>query len=246
MRCIACNYVSKFRFLELVCPSCGCEGSIDEALPARRGRTRAVKASAVRAGAVARVRTDAPTDEATGGGFVLGSTWIVGGFPGAGKSTGALRWSWKIARATGRPILYGSAEMEPFLVRQMAKRLEVDLDTLWILPGEDLQALASEAAHLRPCALVLDSASRFSVAGADHGTLASMIGTVQTAIALARQVNATAFVIAHATGEGTVKGPTDLEHDVDVVSWVRDDGIAEITKNRWGPCPREFIARRVE
>jgi predicted ATP-dependent serine protease len=206
-----------------------------------------VRASSVLASSgAARVLTDPETDAATGGGFVLGSTWIVGGFPGAGKSTGALRWAWKVARATGRPMLYGSAEMEAILVRQMATRLAVDLDRLWVLPGMDLRDLIREAELLRPCAIVVDSIARYCVPPGDPGTPASMIGTVQFSIALARKVGAVCFVIVHATGEGTIKGPTDMEHDVDVSAWVRgEDGIAIIVKNRWGPAPRELLARRL-
>jgi predicted ATP-dependent serine protease len=206
---------------------------------------RAVRASSVATTSSARrVKTDGDTDRATGGGFVLGSAWLLSGFAGSGKSTGALRWSRKIARATSRPILYGSAEMAPDLVRAMATRLELDLDQLWILATEDLHALCVEAVELRPCAVVLDSVARFCVAGGDPGTPTAMVGTVQASIHLARQIDAVAFAIAHATTEGTVKGPTDLEHDVDVAAWVRDDGIAEITKNRWGATPAEIIARR--
>lgn len=233
--------------MELVCPRCGVEAAIDEVIPRNGGkRTRAVRASSVAATSTARrVKTDVDTDRATGGGFVLGSAWLLSGFAGSGKSTGALRWSRKIARATSRPILYGSAEMEPDLVRALAVRLEVDLDTLWILATDDLHALCVEAVELRPCAVVLDSVARFCVAGGDPGTPAAMVGTVQAAIGLARQVDAVCFGIAHATTEGTVKGPTDLEHDVDVAAWVRDDGVAELTKNRWGATPATLIARRL-
>ena len=100
-------------------------------------------------------------------GIVRNSVTLLGGSPGAGKSTLCAQILSAIARSTGRPTLYVGAEESGDQVKDRAIRLGIDnMNDMLILPLEE-QAKGYKLTNAvmqrwDPSAVVLDSVSRMA------------------------------------------------------------------------------------
>jgi DNA repair protein RadA/Sms len=162
---------------------------------------------------------------------------LLGGAPGAGKSTLALQLADAIAGATGKEVLYVATEEATAPIRSRAKRLKLkNLHLIRVLPigvDGDLGAIME---NRKPAAYVFDSLSKAFPDPKDAVEFCKRIKGYCIAF------NAPAIVIDHVTKEEEFAGLMGLQHEVDstLLFTVYDDGVRELKtlKSRFGPCAK--------
>ena len=157
-------------------------------------------------------------DRVLSGGLVPGSVTLLGGAPGAGKSTLVLQASAGLARRGAR-VLYVCAEESPTQVRDRARRLDATDDGLWLV-GESLVPRVLEVVdEVKPDVLVVDSAQ--SVAdpqvSSTPGSATQVREVAQRLVREAKARDLAVVLIGHVTKDGALAGPRVLEHVVDTV-----------------------------
>ena len=230
------------------CPSCGEWGTLEEEAYEREGaRPRSTPATKARPvaeipmDADPRVRTGiAELDRVLGGGLVPGSVTLLGGEPGAGKSTLVLQAADKLA-AGGHAVLYVSAEESVGQVRLRAERLGA-LDRRLLLATEaDIPTIAALVEGHAPEVLVVDSIQtvRDPEIGGVPGGVAQVRECAGALTRLAKERDLATIMIGHVTKDGSLAGPRVLEHLVDTVVELDGDRhhalrLLRATKNRFG------------
>jgi DNA repair protein RadA/Sms len=177
-------------------------------------------------------------DRVLGGGLVPGSSVLLGGEPGIGKSTLLLQLAAAL-RAAGLAVLVATAEES---VDQVALRAErTGADGVVVVAESDVDTIISHAGATRAEVVIVDSVQTVSV---DEGTgVPGGVNQVrESALRLVRagKGSGTAIVlVGHVTKDGALAGPKQLEHLVDVVLSL--EGEAELglrvlrsQKNRFG------------
>ena len=223
------------------CAGCGQWNTIDEAraTPGAPFATRTLAAQGLGDD------TPAPTgvgelDRVLGGGLVAGSTTLLFGEPGAGKSTLALMVLRERA-LRGDGVALVAAEESPGQVARRARRLGAVPEGLDVLATADLSAAEALVREGRRTLVVVDSVSALS-----DGALAGGAGSVpqvrhaaERLCAAAKSTDTTLLLVGHVTKDGELAGPRALEHLVDTV--VRIEGERQGTlrllrsvKNRFG------------
>lgn len=179
-------------------------------------------------------------DRVLGGGIVPGSSILVGGDPGIGKSTLALQVLNNVAKA-GHSVLYVSGEESPRQLKLRAERLNLDSEKLMLIPETSLESILDTIGSMDAGVVIIDSIQTVTT-----NELASSPGSVgQIRECGARLVNFgkikdTSFIIiGHVTKEGSIAGPKVLEHLVDTVIYFEGGKghtyrILRAIKNRFG------------
>ena len=181
-------------------------------------------------------------DRVLGGGLVMGEVVLLGGEPGAGKSTLVLQLIDGLLAAGHRSLLV-SGEESAHQIALRARRLGVDVGRLRVAVGESLQATLAACEREQPDVLVIDSIQTMLDTELEQGA-GSVVQVRGCAAALVRYAKAsgTAIVlIGHVTKEGSIAGPKALEHVVDAVLSLdgeRDGNLRllRVSKNRFGSC----------
>ncbi|SIQ28473.1 DNA repair protein RadA/Sms [Alkalispirochaeta americana] len=230
------------------CPACGEWNTLEERLPEpeRPGHflqdlatpQQSALLSQVAAPASARLSTGiGELDRALGGGLMEGSTVLIGGEPGIGKSTLLLQAA---ASVQAGPVLYVSGEESPAQIRQRADRLGISQAPLHLLCSAHMGTIQEELKRLDPRLVIVDSVQTMIVpeAGAVPGTI-NQIKTVTHELAeWSRLRGAQVILVAHVTKEGQIAGPKVVEHLVDAVLLFEQSGsdlrFLRATKNRFG------------
>ncbi|HUY16693.1 MAG TPA: ATPase domain-containing protein, partial [Acidimicrobiales bacterium] len=180
-------------------------------------------------------------DRVLGGGFVAGSTTLLYGEPGVGKSTLALMTLRALA-LSGADVVLIASEESAAQVAQRARRfgeVPTGLDVAITTNVHSAEALLRER---RRTLCVVDSISAMS-----DDTLASAVGSVpqirnaaERLCSAAKATGSALLLIGHVTKDGELAGPRALEHLVDTV--VRIEGERQGTlrllraqKHRFGP-----------
>ncbi len=157
-------------------------------------------------------------DRVLGGGLVSGSATLLGGEPGIGKSTLALQVAAAYA-ASGRRVLYASAEESAAQVRTRADRLGAVHPELWLTTESDVDVLAGDVEQLEPALLVVDSIQ--TVRDPSMSSAAGSVGQVRECagalVRLAKARDVPVLLVGHVTKDGHLAGPRVLEHLVDTV-----------------------------
>ena len=191
-------------------------------------------------------------DEVLGGGLMPGSSLLVGGEPGIGKSTLLLQLAAQAARS-GRRAVYVSGEESVGQIKSRAQRLNAAMPRLEVLSTnrvEDVLALLS--APQVPDLLVTDSIQTVSSEESDGlpGSV-SQVRTVATRLVEAcKSRGATLVLVGHVTKDGAIAGPKLLEHMVDTVISLEGDRqhmfrLLRVLKNRFGPS-NELLVFQME
>jgi DNA repair protein RadA/Sms len=180
-------------------------------------------------------------DRVLGGGFVAGSTTLLAGDPGIGKSTLLLQAAAAIAES-GRTVLYATGEEALEQIRIRASRLGVKGDHVFMIGTGDALTIANNVAELKPAVTIVDS-----IQTATHPDLDSPAGTVSQIrecaaflSEIARASHTALMLSGHVTKDGNIAGPRVLEHQVDAVLQMGGDtgGMLRMlhgVKNRFGP-----------
>ena len=167
-------------------------------------------------------------------GVVQSSVTLLGGAPGAGKSTLALQLADSIAGSTGKEVLYISAEEANGQIRSRAERLKLKhTGKIRLRPigaGGDIGDIMT---HRKPVAIIADSLPKICPDMADAVIFAERIKDYTIAL------NAPAIIIDHVTKEEEFAGLQALQHAVDttLLFTVYPDEVRELrtVKNRNGP-----------
>ena len=157
----------------------------------------------------------AELDRVLGGGFVPGSVVLIGGHPGAGKSTVLLQTLCGLARSLSALYVTGEESLQQVAMR--AQRLALPTDKLQMLSATDVETIIHEASRVAPKIMVVDS-----IQVMHHADVQSAAGGVtqvrESAAALtrfAKQSGTTLILVGHVTKDGSLAGPKVLEHIID-------------------------------
>lgn len=267
-RCPACNEWNSFKQVKQISASAG---------PGRSGLTTGRTTSDVGGAAIisAKALGDVGVqeglrlssganefDRVLGGGMLRGSSILLGGEPGIGKSTLTLQIAKHIAtqHATARPagpahgkvatksetgpVLYVAGEESAEQIKLRADRLGLDNATaqraIHILASSHLDDIVQALVEIQPSFVIVDSVQTlFSPeAGSAPGSPTQIKYCVFQITEWCRQNYAAVLLIAHVTKEGIIAGPKLLEHMVDVVLYFEEAeaGLRVLRgyKNRYG------------
>lgn len=154
-------------------------------------------------------------DRVLGGGLVPGSVVLIGGHPGAGKSTVLLQTLCRLA--TQFTCLYVTGEESLQQVAMRAKRLGLPADQLQMLSETSVELITQAAAKLQPKVLVVDSIQVVHLA--DIQSAPGSVSQVREAAAyltrFAKQTGTVVILVGHVTKDGSLAGPKVLEHMID-------------------------------
>ena len=190
---------------------------------------------------VERVQTNL-VDLCFGGGIARTSVTLLGGDPGAGKTTLCLQLSDIFAAKYGKEVLYIANEQDATELKTTAERLNLaQKNRIRIVKAmggvsHDIGALLL---HYAPCATVLDSVTKWS---GEDANLAVII--CQRLKDYTVRLNAPTFVVNQVTKGGEHAGLNKLQHAVDGTMlfevWgenPNDPRRLHVRKNRFGPAP---------
>lgn len=179
-------------------------------------------------------------DRVLGGGFVPGSVILIGGDPGAGKSTILLQTMCHAARA--REVLYVSGEESLQQIAGRAKRLQLPTDRVKMLAESSVERVLEAASAERPEVIVIDSIQVMHVAGVDAapGGVSQVRESAATLTVFAKTSGVVLILVGHVTKDQALAGPMTLSHMVDtqvMLSSTEDARyrLMRTTKNRFGP-----------
>lgn len=230
------------------CPDCGSWNSFEEevakAQPSGKRAIISTQASPIALEAVAvdplyRFETGiSELDRVLGGGVMRGSSVLLGGEPGIGKST--LMVQVLSACSKGRSVLYVSGEESPSQVKLRAQRLGLDLKRIDIFCDTRCEVLVKLLSSSTYDVVVIDSLQTL-----ESEEIPSPAGSVNQIrfsstmlVGVCKQRGISLFLIGHVTKEGTLAGPKVIEHLVDTVVYFEQvsGGVRLIrsTKNRYG------------
>jgi DNA repair protein RadA/Sms len=185
-----------------------------------------------------------------GGGLMRGSSVLVGGEPGIGKSTLMLQLASRVV-TQGRS-LYVSGEESPGQLRMRADRLGVSSQRIEVLAETELTAVMQVLEQVKPVLIVVDSLQTLYTreVNALPGTVNQIKACTQELVDWARSRGAGIFMVAHVTKEGAIAGPKLVEHLVDTVL-AFEQASAEVrtlqaVKNRFGSVDEMGFFRMTE
>ena len=182
----------------------------------------------------------AELDRVLGGGAVPGSTILVGGDPGIGKSTLLLQAALGLV-SQGYRVLYVTGEESLTQIKIRAERLRLTHIPAMILAETEYSRIAAGIGKYEPQVVVVDSIQT---------TMKSELGNVPGSVVQVREITASLvqmaknrgiifFIVGHVTKEGVLAGPRLLEHMVDCVLYFEGDRyqnfrLLRSIKNRFG------------
>ena len=179
-------------------------------------------------------------DRVMGGGFVSGSTTLVAGDPGIGKSTLLLQAIAAIAKK-GLKVLYTTGEEGVEQIHLRSSRLGISGDGIFVVSTGNVVEIAAYMAQMDPVVVIVDS-----IQTTFHPDLNSSPGTVSqiresaSFLSYHARVNHAALILSgHVTKDGSIAGPRVLEHQVDAVMQIGGDTNGPLrmlhgVKNRFG------------
>ena len=179
-------------------------------------------------------------DRVLGGGIVRGSVVLIGGAPGAGKSTILLQ---AIANAAdnGLSVLYVSGEESLQQIAERANRLGLNTHAIKMLAETSVQSICNCVDVEKPDLLIIDSIQVMHTADSDTapGSVSQVRESASYLTQYAKRNNVSIFMVGHVTKDQSLAGPMTLSHIVDtqVVLSSTDDArfrMLRSDKNRFG------------
>jgi DNA repair protein RadA/Sms len=154
-------------------------------------------------------------DRVLGGGFVPGSVVLLGGHPGAGKSTILLQTFCRLAEQ--QTALYVTGEESLQQVAMRAQRLQLPMDKLNLLSATDVHEILAQAQQLKPGLMVVDSIQVMHLADVSSapGSVSQVRECAAALTRFAKETGTVLILVGHVTKDGTLAGPKVLEHIID-------------------------------
>ncbi len=179
-------------------------------------------------------------DRVLGGGIVKGSVVLIGGAPGAGKSTILLQAISKIAE-TETSVLYVSGEESLQQIAERAIRLGIQTDNIKMLAETSVQRLCEIAESESFRLMVIDSIQVMYTESSDSppGSVSQVRESASFLTQFAKRNDVSIFMVGHVTKDQSLAGPMTLSHIVDaqVVLSATNDArfrVLRSDKNRFG------------
>lgn len=225
------------------CPNCESWNTLVEAIPApaRQGmaQAHALPLSNVSTGTARRISCGiGELDRVLGGGVVAGSTVLLGGDPGIGKSTLLMQAAAELTNMG--TVLYVTGEESAAQLKMRAERLGVGGDML-LLAETDIALIEAETQRIKPNFLIIDSIQTMysSLLPSAPGSVTQVRESTTFLTRLAKSTSCAVFIVGHVTKEGAIAGPRVLEHMVDTVLYFEGDRqdiyrLLRAVKNRFG------------
>ncbi|MDE3031287.1 MAG: DNA repair protein RadA [Acidobacteriota bacterium] len=227
------------------CPGCAAWNSLDEERSSGHSPSAAVGTVALHT-----VGTDhderlstgiGELDRVLGGGLLAGSTTLLFGEPGVGKSTLALM-SLRALALRGASVVLIGAEESAGQVAQRARRLGPVPEGLEVATTTSVASVLALIEQRRPQVCVIDSISAMSDDGLGGvaGSVAQVRNAAERLCALAKATSTALVLVGHVTKDGELAGPRALEHLVDTVVRIEGDRygtlrVVRAIKHRFGP-----------
>ncbi|MBI5373914.1 MAG: DNA repair protein RadA [Candidatus Schekmanbacteria bacterium] len=210
-------------------------------LPSLQEKSKPLSLSEIKNDNAARIKSGIDEfDRVLGGGLVAGSTVLLGGTPGIGKSTILLQVLDKFSKA-GISGLYVSGEESPSQLKLRAERLGLTPENLYILSENCYELIKEHIENLKPSVIVIDSIQTMYTGQlpSSPGSLAQLREVSGLLMFLAKSGGIPILITGHVTKEGNIAGPKVLEHIVDAVLYLEGDSgnyyrILRTAKNRFG------------
>lgn len=182
-------------------------------------------------------------DRVLGGGLVMGSINLLSGEPGVGKSTILAQIANSLLKNNQNlsDVLYISGEESASQVKLRLERLKCDLKKFKFIGETNLEKIISTVIKAKPAMLIVDSIQTIYSASilSEAGGVGQIRMVAVKFMELAKKYDIPVFLIGHITKDGQVAGPKSLEHIVDVVLYLENDGrgghcVLRSVKNRFG------------
>ncbi len=179
-------------------------------------------------------------DRVLGGGIVRGSVVLIGGAPGAGKSTILLQAIASIAQRR-ISVLYVSGEESLQQIAERAHRLGLNSGGVKMLAETSVQQICEVLDRERPEVAIIDSIQVMYTLDSDSapGSVSQVRESASLLTQYAKRHNVSIFMVGHVTKDQSLAGPMTLSHIVDaqVVLSSTDDSrfrVLRSDKNRFG------------
>ena len=230
------------------CPDCGSWNTFEEEAVKKNSDTkRAVISTATKPISLEDVVIDpqfrfetgiSELDRVLGGGVMKGSSVLLGGEPGIGKSTLMLQVLEKCSLS--RRVLYVSGEESPTQVKLRAQRLGLNLKRIDIFCDTRLEVLNELLQSAAVDVVVVDSLQ--TLTSEDIPSPAGSVNQIRACstllVGLCKQLGISLFLVGHVTKEGLLAGPKVIEHLVDTVLYFEQVSsgvrLVRAAKNRFG------------
>lgn len=185
----------------------------------------------------------AELDRVLGGGLVTGSTVLLGGAPGIGKSTLLLHLAGTLGNA-GHRVMYVTSEESARQIAMRAGRLGIggeNISNILIDAQTNLEVILTHIRQHQPAVVMIDSVQLVykPALSAAPGSVSQMRQCGTELVWLAKAAGTVVVLVGHVTKQGMIAGPKILEHIVDVVLHVEGDRhhayrLVRAAKNRFG------------
>lgn len=142
-------------------------------------------------------------------GIVETATLLLGGAPGAGKSTMALQLAHNLSESANSEVLYVASEETAEDIGERARRLRCNLTRIRVYPCNNESDLRSVIVNRKPCAVIVDSVN--DLVG-EPELVAPFAAGMR---ALAHELKFPVILIAHVTKELDFAGFMADQHTVD-------------------------------
>jgi len=236
--CYRCG--AKFPEAKSMCPRCKAIN-----LPQQSNQDDSVLLSEVSDQDFRRIQIGMPSiDKVFGGGIVTTSVTLLGGNPGAGKSTlsvqladiiAGLSITEKLGKTSGREVVYVATEETAPQIKNRAQRLDLNyLTKIRILPMGSRADLGDVLMHYKPCAIFVDSMAGL-VADPD-----AAVETTKRFKEYAEALDAPVILVDHVTKSDDFAGLMSKQHAPDtLLTLYAPDASSEVReltplKNRFG------------
>ncbi len=183
----------------------------------------------------------AELDRVLGGGLVAGSTTLLFGEPGVGKSTLALMALRQLA-LEGASVMLIAAEESATQVARRARRFGDIPASLQVCATTSVEAATELMSSIRPTLCVVDSISamRDDALASVAGSVPQVRHSAERLCTVAKSLGVALVLVGHVTKDGELAGPRTLEHLVDTVVRIEGDRYGTLRfiralKHRFGP-----------
>ena len=180
-------------------------------------------------------------DNVCGGGIVNGTSILIGGSPGIGKSTMLLQVLAGLAQQ-GKKCVYFSGEESVAQICIRAQRLGLSQADIKLASETSLEKIMASLDGSEDY-IVIDSVQTLSSDSVESfaGSVSQVKVCSNSLIHHAKHNGLTIFLVGHINKDGALAGPKILEHMVDTVLYFEEESantyrILRSIKNRYGPC----------
>ncbi|MGD1045581.1 MAG: ATPase domain-containing protein [Bacteroidota bacterium] len=225
--CKHCHHV--FNTFHLSCPDCGRWNSVSsQTKHLNETDARPVSLPKARSSNVKRTKTTVKEiDKVLGGGFVPGSSVLLAGPPGVGKSTFVIQ----ILNKMNVPSLYVTGEESIDQLKLRANRLHIHSADIYLLFETNINKIISYIEDIQTQVLVVDSIQTAYTDASDTlpGSTTQIRKCTYVLRRSAQKKNYILLIIGQVTKDKAAAGPKLLEHAVDCVLHLE---VQEETQNR--------------